>query len=204
MDGAERDTIENENRFEVRGDEIYWINEDVTFTKETDEYIDDPLSEGYFYTGDFSDDIDWDAEPFGLNFSRLVMTEETLSEASFYGFYIEDVENNGWYYPYEGGVFSYDTMDESDCAYLDLRMPGEESQFCYIEGGINNDIAWRICDVFGDEGGIEIENLETGELYQGDFWESPVEDVVYLRLFMGNNKLWMIEGPLLNIGGPRG
>ncbi len=44
------------------------------------------------------------------------------------------------------------------------------------------------------------ELIKKSIIRSGDFWTSPAEGVLYLRIFIDDNKLWLVQGDKINPG----
>ena len=148
------------------------------------------------YTGDsdsdYSDDYSVESE-FKIK-NNLVEIENPnyvdVVNTTALGIYMEDVEDFGYsrYFAYADGEVSFETMDESDCAYLTLytEVYGD-SVLCFLEEGINNDISWDLMD------GVLVLNVD-GTEYTGRFYydsEATTGTGMYICLFIGDYNLWL-------------
>ena len=113
---------------------------------------------------------------------------------SFYGYYLEFEDNSGSFYPYENGEISWESMDEFNCAFLDLSDDESHGEFTFLDEGISGDISWTITD----DGRIEITMLYTGDVYYGDFFRDMTFDTLYVCIYIDDYRVWMIQGEKIN------
>ena len=150
------------------------------------DYIGDSDSDYSYDGGDYSNETEFMnnlVELENLNYVDVVNTTAL-------GIYMEDVEDfgNSRYFYYADGEVSFETMDESDCAYLTLYAdPYGESELCFLREGINNDISWNL------EDSVLVLNVD-GTEYTGRFYydsEATTGNGMYICLFIGDYNLWL-------------
>ena len=176
------DVLDVENTFEVIGDRILWINEDMEFVKYSDDTSDNPnYVGGNYFSGDVGDG-------FGAEF--ILEQQETVDVigTTFYGVYCEcwDYSADSFYYPYYGNEMSMDTMDEFNAAFLKLGTEDDLGEFCFLATGINSDVTWSM-----EDGRLIMTNINSGDIYEGLFYWDTEGQKMYVCVRVEEYDVWM-------------
>jgi len=190
FDGAEKNTdiIDRKNHFVVSGDKLVWTEEDLEFTKITEEISVQDAIYKYLpnlFGGEGTGEPDT-GTGFGADKIRESgITAADLGDITFFGICIEEKETgNLRYYEYQNGEVSFENMDEFDCAFIFLGSNGDIGQLCFLEQGINSDIKWDV-----EDGRLKISCY--GDTCYGDFYNAVSEEKLYVCIEIGNYNVWM-------------